>query len=439
MGIQIPAAAEPPLPLATPPYDVKQRTGYTGNDFRLPPPSTAVPRKVGKLPKLPAEVLIYVLSLLECRSDVRNSSEVCVEWHSCAAPLLWRMPLFNSMVSFRNFMDSLSFVRDWVTGGDMGKGSRGKQGKWEEELVRTSEKGHWVGFRVAKGEMGIRVPQWQARPVKPVIRALEPRKAAKGEVLTMAAPKADVVVWPKKEDAMGRRRLGWIGSVVLIMDLSDKDGFHPRKKACSHPIHTRRLSLRDHILDGHVQLLATACPNLVRVNLSHCKNLTDAAVIALSKSCSAIKSLNVSRTGITEQSVISVAKGAFASMLRSFYLGGCPQVSEGSLQLLVRYCPALERLDISGLPSVSDVILKDLAMYSLNITWLNLAGNHKLGEHAISTLIAAAPKLETLDLTLIPSLHISGILYSTDKGAEQRCIYGRGAGRTIWIRWDVQA
>ena len=84
------------------------------------------------------------------------------------------------------------------------------------------------------------------------------------------------------------------------------------------------------ITDASVIEIAKGCSQLSSINLTACRNITDASVIEIAKGCSQLTSINLSWCGnITDASVIEIAKGC--SQLTSINLTFCSNITDASL------------------------------------------------------------------------------------------------------------
>ena len=83
--------------------------------------------------------------------------------------------------------------------------------------------------------------------------------------------------------------------------------------------------------------MAEGCPSLEHVDLFGCTSITDKAVIALARSCSWLKYLNLSNSRVTDKGIAALGKGCPG--LVELIVEDCDNVSEG---------PAIDEMRAAG-------------------------------------------------------------------------------------------
>jgi len=114
-------------------------------------------------------------------------------------------------------------------------------------------------------------------------------------------------------------------------------------------------SLCKDISDEDLNKLAQKCPNLTKILLPSCRNITDDGIIALSKSCHELKEIQFA---ITEKALEALASG-------------CPKLE----MLKIMFSPVVEKLDFSGIFEMKN--LKELILPPIYSTLAKLVNEDK--------------------------------------------------------------
>ncbi|TPX64318.1 hypothetical protein SpCBS45565_g05964 [Spizellomyces sp. 'palustris'] len=201
-------------------------------------------------------------------------------------------------------------------------------------------------------------------------------------------------------------------SNVLIQSLSD------------NVRHLRRVYLRGcPITDVLVPGLTRSCPRLERVDLSY----TQATVVTLQNlidGCERIQTIELEACGPNLGAVVVNPHKALRRPLRylnlrnsavedhhvryaaihcpvleSVVLDGCTAVTDDAIVKLAQSCGStLRRLDVSFVPSVTDVALHALARYADAMEDLTLAGCDRITPEGVQVVARSCDKLQTLVL-----------------------------------------
>ena len=128
---------------------------------------------------------------------------------------------------------------------------------------------------------------------------------------------------------------------------------------------------RDRLDDQTIQTLARYCPNLTKVSMENCHQVTDEAILALARHCSKLRSVNLHNSA---------------------------RVTDTSLQTLVYRCPHLTHLDVGGCVSLTDATIYALGQSCPKLVGLNVNGCYQVTEVALSALVMNCPQLNDLYL-----------------------------------------
>lgn len=129
------------------------------------------------------------------------------------------------------------------------------------------------------------------------------------------------------------------------------------------------------ITDHDIHTIATSCPSLRRLNLSHCPSLTDLALqhLATAPCAQHMEALNLAHcVQVTDAGVVPLVCG-MAGSLRALNLKSCTLVGDVALEAVARWCGAgLRRLRVNGCSSVTDEGLMALSERCARLTWLDV-------------------------------------------------------------------
>ncbi|KAM4553837.1 uncharacterized protein fbxl9 isoform 2-T2 [Fundulus diaphanus] len=126
----------------------------------------------------------------------------------------------------------------------------------------------------------------------------------------------------------------------------------------------------------------------------------------LTEQSSSLKALDLSRTSITPESLRIVAQ-VQDLVLEELHLQGCKELTDYSVEVLVKHQPGLLKLDLSGCTELSSRTVQAVARGLRSLTHLSLSRDSKITEKGLA---------ELLSVSSLVSLGLSGCLHSS--GAE---------------------
>lgn len=156
------------------------------------------------------------------------------------------------------------------------------------------------------------------------------------------------------------------------------------------------------IRNESVNQFSQVCHNLTSLDISHCQLLTDEAIQAVAQNCASLTSLCLLRCeGFSSLSLEALA--LHSSSLTTLCLGSCHLNNQGVIALS-KGCRALTSLDLSNsLKSVNSDALIEL-LGSLRLTVLNLSGKESGVSDAVVLAMACSSRvtLQSLELRGCP-------------------------------------
>lgn len=139
-----------------------------------------------------------------------------------------------------------------------------------------------------------------------------------------------------------------------------------------------------------------ACSNLTSIDLSHCREVSDVAMIEVSQQCYRLTDLDLSYTYCRNETLMAFAMTS--TSLRSLNIASDLHITDESVQFLAQRCPLLQSVDMSQCQHVSSMSLKAIAKYSSALTSLRLCSCH-MSDQGVLELASGCPALTSLDLS----------------------------------------
>ncbi|CAI9097104.1 OLC1v1033426C1 [Oldenlandia corymbosa var. corymbosa] len=185
--------------------------------------------------------------------------------------------------------------------------------------------------------------------------------------------------------------------VSYCRKLTDK-GLSAIAQGC-HDLRILHLAGCRFVTDVLLRALSANCKNLEELGLQGCSSITDSGLAVLVEGCWRLNNLDVNKcSNVGDVGISSVSK-ACSSSLKTLKLLDCYKVGDESILSLAEYCKNLETLVIGGCRDVSDEPLMQLAaacgnsLKNLRMDWcLNVS------DSSLDCLLRQCKKLEFLDI-----------------------------------------
>ncbi|XP_069102431.1 protein AMN1 homolog isoform X2 [Argopecten irradians] len=117
--------------------------------------------------------------------------------------------------------------------------------------------------------------------------------------------------------------------------------------------------------DTAVITLSTSCPHLRLLNIGGCHLLTDQSLQALGQNSHFLKSVNFSKTNVTDNGVIALVSGSCSKTLKEVHMDGCINLTDEAVEGVLQFCPQISILLFHGCPKITEQsrqALEDLTM-----------------------------------------------------------------------------
>uniref|UniRef100_A0A3Q2ZC42 F-box and leucine rich repeat protein n=1 Tax=Hippocampus comes TaxID=109280 RepID=A0A3Q2ZC42_HIPCM len=124
----------------------------------------------------------------------------------------------------------------------------------------------------------------------------------------------------------------------------------------------------------------------------------------LTEQSATLVALDLSRTSITPESLRTIAQ-VQGLALEDLFLQSCKELTDYSVEVLVKHQPGLQKLDISGCTELTSRAVVAVARGLSSLTDLSLSRDWKITETGLADLVSV-PSLRSLDLS--ECLHVGG-------------------------------
>jgi len=148
-----------------------------------------------------------------------------------------------------------------------------------------------------------------------------------------------------------------------------------------------------------IATLSSHSPNLTSLDLSGCFELTDLSIISLAEAqCGPhLRHLKLKACeSLSSEAVLALSRRC--TSLQSLDMGGCSRVKGDALAALMSQCFDLRELDISQCHQVLDIHMRAMAPYFTRMTRLSVAYSRNLSDDGIKDMVRFCNQLEVADL-----------------------------------------
>jgi len=119
-------------------------------------------------------------------------------------------------------------------------------------------------------------------------------------------------------------------------------------------------------LNTEVFMALAECSNLIHLDISRCRGITDEFIGLISEGCGRLESLSLSGTDITDVGLSFLARSESRRSLKELRIDRCRHITDDGIQVLLEGMAALEILLFHGCPQVTEASRQTLEEYLLN-------------------------------------------------------------------------
>ncbi|XP_033739686.1 protein AMN1 homolog [Pecten maximus] len=130
------------------------------------------------------------------------------------------------------------------------------------------------------------------------------------------------------------------------------------------------------LTDDAVIALSTSCPQLRLLNIGGCHQLTDQSLLSLGQNSHFLKSINFSKTKVTDNGVIGLVTGNCSKTLKEVHMDGCVNLTDEAVEGVLQFCPQISILLFHGCPKITEQSRQALEQLTLDrktpmkqVTW----------------------------------------------------------------------
>ncbi|KAM6937341.1 uncharacterized protein fbxl9 [Xenentodon cancila] len=357
-------------------------------------------------PELPLEIIVYILGFLQA-PDRKDASLVCRSWYNASQDQRFQKKI---IFSFPASASSLELVR-----------SLSRKSRCSLKISQLD------GFSISRSLL------------------LEVGLCLGSKVESLALPgssitEASLLALLPRLTSLRRLDLRGLDSLFMSGAFLSREEQRQQVRSALCGLEELDLSNLRYLSDLTFNRLTGCTPHLRRLSLAGCHiafefdpyrgcpagAVEDSSALLslrnlkrlLMEQKSTLVALDLSRTCITPESLRTIAQ-VQDLVLEELYLQGCKELTDYSVENLVKHQPNLLKLDISGCTELTSRSVEAVASSLTSVTRLSLSHDWRITEKGLADLLSL-PCLKSLDLS--ECLHISGA--EIVKGLK-----GSGAGR----------
>lgn len=346
----------------------------------------------GESPDLPIEIIVYILSFLHA-SDRKEASLVCRNWYYASQDQRFQK---NMTFSFPASDSSVELVR-------------GLSRKPSCSLVISQLDGFGISRNLLL-EVGV------------VLGSKVESLALPGSSIT----EASLLSLLPRLTALRRLDLRGLDSLFMSGTFLSREEHRQQVRTALSGLKDLDLSDLRYLSDLTFNRLTSCTPSLRRLSLAGCHiafefdpyqgcpvGVVDSSALLslrnlrklLTEQKSTLVALDLSRTSITPESLRTIAQVP-GLVLEEICLQGCKELTDYSVEALVKHQPALQIVDISGCTELTSRSVQAIAHGLKSLRHLSLSRNWRVTEKGLPNLLSV-PSLRSLDLS--ECLNISGV------------------------------
>ncbi|XP_070686737.1 uncharacterized protein fbxl9 [Pempheris klunzingeri] len=343
-------------------------------------------------PELPLEIIVYILSFLHA-SDRKEASMVCRSWYNASQDLRFQK---NVTFCFPASASSLELIR-----------CLGRKPRCSLIISQLD------GFSMSRSlllEVGL--------CLGPKLESL----ALPGSSIT----EASLLALLPRLTSLRRLDLRGLDSLFMSGAFLSREEHRQQVRSALSGLEELDLSDLRYLSDLTFNRLTGCTPHLRRLSLAGCHiafefdpyrgcpvgAVEDSSALLslrnlrklLTEQKSTLVVLDLSRTSITPESLRTIAQ-VQDLVLEELRLHGCKELSDYSVEVLVKHQPSLQRLDISACTELTNRSVEAITGGLKSLTHLSLSRDWRITEKGLADLLSVS-SLTSLDLS--ECLRVSG-------------------------------
>lgn len=147
-----------------------------------------------------------------------------------------------------------------------------------------------------------------------------------------------------------------------------------------------------------LQALAQGCPRLQSIKLSSCTAVDDSGVAALAAGCPRLTRLDLTQIqNVSDESLVALGAAGLAEFAW-IGLSHCPQISDAGIAALTQGCPTLQSLGVAACIQLRAPALAQIATHCRGLTHLNLSWITGFTDQGIDVLAKGCSALVLLNI-----------------------------------------
>lgn len=342
-------------------------------------------------PELPVEIIVYILSFLHA-SDRKEASLVCHSWYSASQDLR-----FQKNITFR-FPASASAL----------------------ELVRGLGRKPCCSLVISQLD-GFTMSKSLLLEVAQCLGSKLESLALPGSSIT----EASLLALLPRLTSLRRLDLQGLDSLFMSGVFLCKEEHRQQVRSALFGLEELDLSNLRYLSDLSFSRLTSCTPRLRRLSLAGCHiafefdpyrgcpvgDENSSALLSLrnlrrllTEQKSTLVALDLSRTSITPESLRTIAQVPDL-VLKELCFHGCKELTDYSVEALVKHQPSLQRLDISACTDLTSRSVVAIAWGLKSLTHLSVSHDWRITEKGLAELLSV-PSLRSLDLS--ECVHVNG-------------------------------
>lgn len=123
------------------------------------------------------------------------------------------------------------------------------------------------------------------------------------------------------------------------------------------------------ISDESVLAIGTHCLRLMELDLSGCPKITDAGIHGL-RQLTHLRSLALTQTHITDDSLISIGQSSFHHTLNEINLRMCTEITDDGFLFLLKHCPHLKTIGFIQCPKLTERSRQNINPHTHQLSYL---------------------------------------------------------------------